>query len=126
MHRATTRACAVWASRQTAWQPSCFAVLTLFIKDKGSERAKAERHLRIALKIMNKDGSLHASLSDWADHLNQLGNAGAHSEDYRNVTDAEAQGLADFARHLLRQEYEMPAQLAAARARSAASGATST
>ena len=45
-------------------------------------RAKAERHLRIALKIMNKDGSLHASRSDWADHLNQLGNAGAHSEDY--------------------------------------------
>jgi hypothetical protein len=89
-------------------------------------RAKAERHLRTAFKIMNKDGSLHAFLLDWADHLNQLGNAGAHSEDYRNVTDAEAQGLADFARHLLRQEYEMPAQLAAARARSAASGATST
>jgi hypothetical protein len=46
----------------TARQPSCFAVLTLFIKDKGSVRAKAERHLRTALKIMNKDGSLHASL----------------------------------------------------------------
>jgi hypothetical protein len=102
------------------------SVLTLFIKDKGTEMAKAERHLKTALKNMKEDGGLHASLWDWADHLNQLGNEGAHPEDYDDVTDAEAQGLADFVRHLLRHEYEMPAQLAAARARSAASGATST
>jgi hypothetical protein len=42
---------------------------------------------------------------------NQLGNEGAHPEDYDDVTEAEATGLGKFVRHLIRYEYEMPAQL---------------
>jgi hypothetical protein len=66
---------------------------------------------------MKDDGTLHGSLWDWADHLNQLGNEGAHPEDYDDVTAEQAQELADFVRHLIRHEYEMPAQLERARAR---------
>jgi hypothetical protein len=85
--------------------------LSLFVKDKGGETARAERHLKTALKHMKNDGDLHKSLWEWADHLNQLGNEGAHPEDYDDVTAEEADGLGKFVRHLIRHEYEMPAQL---------------
>lgn len=87
------------------------SALHLFVKDKGSDAAKGERHLKTALKHMKDDGDLHKSLWDWADHLNQLGNEGAHPEDYDDVTAEEADGLGKFVRHLIRHEYEMPAQL---------------
>lgn len=45
---------------------------------------------------MREDGSLHPSLWDWADHLDQLGNEGAHPEDYDEVTSEEATALATF------------------------------
>lgn len=87
------------------------SALHLFVKDKGSEKAQGERHLKSALKFMKNDGDLHRSLWDWADHLNLLGNEGAHPEDYDDVTETEATGLGKFVRHLIRHEYEMPAQL---------------
>jgi len=87
------------------------SALHLFVKDKGSPKAQGERHLKTALKSMKDDGDLHRSLWDWADHLNQLGNEGAHPEDYDDVTPEEATGLGKFVRHLIRHEYEMPAQL---------------
>lgn len=92
------------------------SVLSLFVKAKGSAQAKAERHLKPALQIMKADGSLHPSLWDWADHLNQLGNEGAHPEDYDDVTQAEATELGQFVRYLLTLEYEMPAGISRARA----------
>ena len=97
------------------------SALTMFVKDKGSERAKGERHLKNALQHMKDDGALHPSLWEWADHLNQLGNEGAHPEDYDDVSEPEAKALGTFVQHLIRHEYEMPAQLAAARAHSAPS-----
>jgi len=87
------------------------SALSLFVKDKGSDKAKGERHLKNALKHMKDEGDLHRSLWEWADHLNQLGNEGAHPEDYDDVTAEEAEGLGKFVRHLFRHEYEMPAQL---------------
>jgi hypothetical protein len=87
------------------------SALSLFVKAKGNEKAKGKRHLNNALKHIKADGSLHSSLADWADHLNQLGNEGAHPEDYDDVTAKEAAELGDFVRHLIRHEYEMPAQL---------------
>jgi hypothetical protein len=87
------------------------STLSLFVKDKGNEKAKAERHLKTALKHMKDSGDLHSSLWNWADHLNQLGNKGAHPEDYDDVTPGEATGLGKFVRHLIAHEYEMPAQL---------------
>lgn len=87
------------------------SALHLFIKDKGNAKAKAERFLKPALKHMKECGDLHKSLWDWADHLNQLGNEGAHPEDYYEVTAAEAAGLGKFVRQLIHLEYEMPAQL---------------
>lgn len=91
------------------------SALSLFVKDTGNEDAKRERHLKSALKHMKADHSLHPSLADWADHLNQLGNEGAHPEDYDDITAAEAAELGQFVRHLIRHEYEMPAQLLRAR-----------
>ncbi|MGY1667575.1 DUF4145 domain-containing protein [Geodermatophilus sp. SYSU D00696] len=91
------------------------SALSLFVKDKGSEAAKKERHLKNALKHMKADNSLHPSLSEWADHLNQLGNEGAHPEDYDDVTAKEAEELGKFVRHLIHAEYELPAQLRRAR-----------
>jgi hypothetical protein len=87
------------------------AALHLFIKDRGNEKAKAERFLKPALKHMKESGDLHKSLWDWADHLNQIGNEGAHPEDYDEVTAQEATGLGKFVRQLIHLEYEMPAQL---------------
>jgi len=87
------------------------ATLHLFIKDRGNEEAKAERFLKPALKHMKESGDLHKSLWDWADHLNQIGNEGAHPEDYDGVTTQEATGLGRFVRQLIHLEYEMPAQL---------------
>ncbi len=87
------------------------SALSLFVKDKGNEKAKAERHLKSALKHMKADHSLHPSLAEWADHLNKLGNEGAHPEDHDDVTAKEAAELGEFVRHLIRHEYEMPAQL---------------
>lgn len=87
------------------------SALSLFVKDKGSPAAQGERHLKTALKHMKSEGDLHRSLWAWAEHLNQLGNEGAHPEDYDDVTQAEAEGLSKFVRHLIRHEYEMPAQL---------------
>jgi Domain of unknown function (DUF4145) len=92
------------------------SALSLFVKDKGGDKAIKERHLKSALKAMREDGSLHPSLWDWADHLNQIGNEGAHPEDYNEVTSDEATALATFVAHLIRHEYEMPAQLKRARA----------
>ena len=91
------------------------SALGLFVKDKGNEKAKGERHLKSALAYMKSDHSLHPSLADWADHLNQLGNAGAHPEDYAAVTTKEAFELGQFVRHLIKSEYELPAQLLRAR-----------
>ena len=87
------------------------SALHLFVKDKGNAKAQGERFLKPALKHMKESGDLHRSLWDWADHLNQLGNEGAHPEDYDEVTAAEAEALGGFVRHLIRHEYEMPAQL---------------
>ena len=91
------------------------SALSLFIKDRGSDNAKQERHLKSALKHMKADGDLHPSLWDWADHLNQLGNEGAHPEDYDDVTAEESEGLGKFVRHLIKNEYELPAELQRAR-----------
>lgn len=87
------------------------SALSLFVKDKGDDKAKGERHLKAALRLMKESGKLHQSLWDWADHLNQLGNEGAHPEDYDDVTAEEASGLGKFVYNLIRLEYEMPAQL---------------
>ncbi len=87
------------------------SALSLFVKDKGNPKAQGERHLKTALRHMKEAGDLHKSLWEWADHLNQLGNEGAHPEDYDGVTAEEAEGLGKFLRHLIRHEYEMPAQL---------------
>lgn len=91
------------------------SALSLYVKDKGSEQARGERHLKVALGHMKDEGTLHPSLWDWADHLNQLGNEGAHPEDYDDVTAEEAKALGQFVQHLIRHEYEMPAQLQRAR-----------
>ena len=107
-----TRGCAASASVPTALAAVMFrSALSLFIKDKGGEKAKKERHLKNALKHMKEDGDLHKSLWNWADHLNQLGNEGAHPEDYDDVTADEATGLSKFVRNLIHLEYEMPARL---------------
>ncbi|WP_405039457.1 DUF4145 domain-containing protein [Serinicoccus sp. LYQ92] len=95
------------------------SALHLFVKDMGDEAARGERFLKPALTRMKSSGDLHKSLWEWADHLNQLGNEGAHPEDYDEVTAEEAEALGSFLRHLIRHEYEMPAQLLRAQGRQA-------
>lgn len=92
------------------------SALHLYVKDKGDDKAKNERHLKNALHHMKVSGTLHPSLANWADQLNQLGNEGAHPEDYDDVTAREASALADFVRQLIKIEYEMPAELARVKA----------
>lgn len=87
------------------------SALSLIVKDRGGPRAKSERHLKTALGRMKEDGTLHPKLWEWADHLNQLGNEGAHPEDHDPVTVEEAKGLAMFLRRWIELEYEWPARL---------------
>jgi hypothetical protein len=87
-----------------------------FVKEKGSSDAKAQRDLHRKLKKMEHEGTLHASLVEWAKEIRLLGNEGAHPDQYEEVTQAEAADLAALTRQLIKVEYEVPAQIVASRA----------
>ena len=62
---------------------------------------------------MKAEQNLSSVTVDWVDHPNQLGNEGAHLEDYDDATHAEATELGQFVRTPLSLEYDMRAQAAA-------------
>ncbi|MCF4121753.1 DUF4145 domain-containing protein [Antribacter sp. KLBMP9083] len=90
--------------------------LALIVKDKGSEAASNKNTLHAAIKQMVDDGALWESFGDWATHIRQLGNAGAHQEAFGPVSMDEANDLFALVQQLLEFLYVQPERVARARA----------
>jgi hypothetical protein len=81
------------------------------------------------IEQMVQEKTLWNDFGDWAHHVRDTGNAGAHGEKFDPVTMEQATDLQKFIRELINFLYEQPARLAAAmpatkKANTAASGGT--
>lgn len=97
---------------------SCLAQV---VQDRGSDAAKGKRTLNDAIKQMVKDGALLPLLGEWAGHVREMGNAGAHPEVFGAVTQEEADELQRLVASLLEFLYVTPARVQRARAARAGS-----
>ncbi len=64
---------------------------------------------------MVADGSLWPTFGEWADHIRELGNAGAHPEIFGEVTMDEAKDLLALVSQLLEILYVQPAKISRVR-----------
>ena len=101
---------------------ACPAAVVMFrgsvaqmVQDRGSDGAKSKKSLFHQLEQMEKEGHLHKSLVGWAAQIRELGNEGAHPGKFEPVTKETAHALANLTRQLIRVEYEIDAEIAAAR-----------
>ena len=65
---------------------------------------------------MVTDGALPAALADWATHIREMGNAGAHPDIFGRVSTEEARDLQRLVEQLTQLLYIVPAGIAKARA----------
>ena len=87
------------------------SALAQVVQDKGSEAAKAKGSLRDAVKQMVGDGALLPTFGDWADHVREMGNAGAHPEVFGEVSQQQAEDLQGLVRSMLDFLYVVPASI---------------
>lgn len=85
------------------------------VQDKGSDQAKGKDTLNAAIIQMVKDRALWEDFGDWAHHVRDAGNAGAHSEKFDSVDMEQATELKVFIRELINFLYVQPARRASAR-----------
>jgi hypothetical protein len=90
-------------------------MLAEVVADKGSSAAQQAKTLYDQLKAMEREGTLHPSLVQWAAEIRVVGNAGAHPSTLDSVDPAEAQDLSQLCRRLLDVVYETPARIRRAR-----------
>jgi Domain of unknown function (DUF4145) len=90
-------------------------MLAAVVRDKGGEAARQASQLIQQLKAMEREGTLHPSLVEWAAEIRLIGNAGAHPDELEQVDQAEAADLARLCRHLVTVVYETPARIRRAR-----------
>lgn len=88
--------------------------LAQIVQDKGSEEAKKQNTLNLAIKQMVADRTLYDGFAEWADHVRKVGNAGAHQESWDEIPLEQAQELQDLVKHLIDSLYVQPAKLARA------------
>jgi hypothetical protein len=81
----------------------------------GSDEAQKQRTLAAQLKQMSTDGTLNASLAEWADTVRLLGNAGAHPNELEPVSQQEADDLARLIGSIIDYLYVVPARVKRAR-----------
>jgi hypothetical protein len=91
-------------------------VLAHIVEDKGSPAAKATGSLFGRIEQMVQDRTLWDDFGDWAHHVRDTGNAGAHGEKFDPVAMDQATDLQKFIRAMLDFLYVQPARRAAARA----------
>lgn len=112
-HEEGTRALAVKAPHAAA---AMFrSALAQVVQDKGSTDAKAKKNLKDAVKQMVADGALWKTFDDWATHIREWGNAGAHPEVFGPVTIEDAQDLEGLVSAMLDILYIQPDKLNKAR-----------
>lgn len=92
------------------------SALAQVVQDKGSQAAKDKKSLKDAVKQMVTDGSLLPTFAEWADHVREMGNAGAHPEIFGNVTQNEAEDLQGLVKSMLDYLYVLPASITRTRA----------
>lgn len=88
--------------------------LAQIIEEKASATAKAKNTLFSRIEQMVAEKTLWESFGEWAHHIRDTGNAGAHGEKFDPVTTEQAAELQRFIRELINFLYEQPARLAAA------------
>ncbi|WP_418607070.1 DUF4145 domain-containing protein [Georgenia sp. SUBG003] len=91
------------------------SALAQVVQDKGSEAARDKKTLNDAIKQMVSEQTLPPVFKDWAEHIKNMGNAGAHPEIFGAVTMEEAEDLRALVLQLLRFLYVQPAALEKAR-----------
>jgi hypothetical protein len=90
-------------------------VIAQIVENKGSEAAKAKRNLFDRIEQMVQDKTLWDDFGDWAHHVRDTGNAGAHGEKFDPVTMEQAAELRNFIREMVNFLYVQPARRTAAR-----------
>lgn len=91
-------------------------VVAQIVEDKGSEAAKAKTNLYQRIEQMVADRTLWEDFGEWAHHVRDTGNAGAHGEKFDPVTIEQATELQRFIGELINFLYTQPARRAAAMA----------
>ncbi|MFD6356597.1 DUF4145 domain-containing protein [Nocardia tengchongensis] len=89
----------------------CRNALALIVQDKGSDAAKRERSLSKSIKKMVEEKTLADWFAEWATHIIEVGNAGAHPEAFEEVTLEQAQDLKSLTHALIESLYLQPAKL---------------
>lgn len=89
--------------------------LAAVVEDKGSAAAIAKKDLYGRIEQMVTDGALFADFGEWAHHIRQNGNAGAHQEKFAPIGKEQAEELLRFTRELIKFLYVQPYQRAEAR-----------
>jgi hypothetical protein len=84
------------------------------VENKGSDAAKAKGTLNARIIQMVQDKTLWDDFGDWAHHIRDTGNAGAHGEQFHPVTMDQATELKTFIREMINFLYEQPARRASA------------
>lgn len=88
------------------------------VNDKGSEQAKAKLlgsekkfgNLSSAIKQMAEDRTLHDAFSAYADHVREVGNAGAHQESYETIPVEQAREVQELVGAMIDALYVQPAK----------------
>jgi hypothetical protein len=80
------------------------------------DKGQTSGSLAERLRALSATGALHPSLADWATEVRLAGNLGAHFDPMTTVSCDDAKAVLLFVKELMRFLYELPAQLARARA----------
>ncbi|WP_171050298.1 DUF4145 domain-containing protein [Nocardia cyriacigeorgica] len=86
--------------------------LAHIVHDKGSEEAKKKKTLNQSIQQMVADKTLFDAFDDWATHIREMGNAGAHQESWDEIPLSDAQDLQKLVLALIDNLYVRPAELA--------------
>jgi hypothetical protein len=88
--------------------------LEAIVRDKGSAaavKAMEDKNLASGLRVMSNEHTLTPDLAEWAEKLKLEGNAGAHYDPMKNVSQDDADELGKLLGHLLNYLYEVPARI---------------
>ncbi|MFE3989956.1 DUF4145 domain-containing protein [Nocardia tengchongensis] len=89
----------------------CRNALALIVQDKGSDAAKRAGSLANSIKKMVEEKTLADWFAEWATHIREVGNAGAHPEAFEEVTLEQAEDLKGLTLALIESLYLHPAKL---------------
>ncbi|MDV7246767.1 MULTISPECIES: DUF4145 domain-containing protein [Rhodococcus] len=87
-------------------------VLAFLVQERGSGEAKSQRNLYEKLKKMVEEGDIPPSFKEWVDVIRTTGNAGAHPDEYEEVSQDEAADRLSLAYGLIDQLYIQPDRVA--------------